>query len=161
MIEFHLSAKPTSLFVGRCLDEAGQFKWELNPPKMYLSDVEGISCYVGRHSRVLHIDDVYLRLDLQRLNDFGINIVYNCLKSVKCERHSLYQLASRVCMENYQKKTPDVFEKNEAVFSFNGGKRRVQLLLAFIKQQSGESVTETLCFTSDLQPQTLPEKDTD
>ena len=64
-------------------------------------------------------------------------------------------------MENYQKKTPDVFEKFEAVFSFNGEKPRVQLLSAFIKQQSGESVTETMCFTFDLQPQTLPKIDTD
>ena len=64
-------------------------------------------------------------------------------------------------MENYQRKTPDVFEKFEAVLSFNGEKHRVQLFLAFIKQQSGESVTETLCFTFDLQPQTLLEKDTD
>ena len=70
MIEFHLSAKPTSLFVGRCLDEAGQFKWELNSPQMYLPDVERISCYVSRHSRILHIDDVYLELDIQKLYDF-------------------------------------------------------------------------------------------
>ena len=71
VIEYSISAKPTFLFVGRCPD-VEHFKRELNPPQTYLPDVEGISCYVGFFSRFLHIDDVYLESDLEKLNDFGI-----------------------------------------------------------------------------------------
>ena len=55
-----MSTKPKFLFVGTCLDEAGHFKQELHPPQMYLPDIDGISCYIGRKSRVLHIDDILL-----------------------------------------------------------------------------------------------------
>ena len=158
--EFHSSAKPTSLFVGRCPD-VEYFERELNPPQMYLPDVEGVSCYVGRHSRFLHIDDVYLESDLKKLNDFGIKFINNRRKSIECEWHSLYQLASHVCMQNFQKKTPDVFEQYGAGFAFVDEKLRTKVLLAFLKQQSGESDTEIPCDSFDPQPQTLPEIDTE
>ena len=98
VIESYSSVKPAFLFVGRCPD-VEHFQRELNPPQMYLPDVEGISCYVGRHSRVLHIDDVYLESDLEKLNDFRIKFIINWGKSIECEWHHLYQLASQACME--------------------------------------------------------------
>ena len=161
VIEYNRSAKPTFLFVGRCPD-VEHFRRELNPPQMYLPDVEGISCYVGCFSRFLHIDDVYLESDLEKLNDFGIKFITNWRKSIECEWHQLYHMASNICMENFQKKTPDVFEVHEAAFNFDEQKHRRKVLLAFLKQQSGESDTEIPCFTSfDSKPQTLPELDTE
>ena len=123
MIEYSKSAKPSFLFVGRCPD-VEHFERELNPPQMYLPDVEGISCYVGRHSRVLHIDDVYLESDLKKLNDFGIKVNHFGVKSIECEWHYLYYKASIVCMTNFQKKTPDAFEVHQAGFNFDEEKHR-------------------------------------
>ena len=160
VIEYSKSAKPTSVFVGRCPD-AEHFEREMNPPQMYLPDVEGISCYFGRHSRVLHVDDVYLESDLKKLNDFGIKIIYNLRKSIECEWHSLYHLASNLCMENFQKRTPDAFDVHVAGFNFDEEKLRINALLAFLKQQSGESDTEIPSSSFDSQPQTLPEIDTE
>ena len=162
VIEYSRSAKPTFLFVGRCAN-VENFERELNPPQMYLPDVEGISCYVGCFSRFLHIDDVYLESDLKKLNDFGIKFITNWRKSIECEWHHLYHLASQKCMENFQKKTPDAFELHEAGSNFDEQKHRKQVLLAFLKQQSGESDIEIPCFTFsfDSQPQTSPELDTE
>ena len=98
VIQSYSSAKPTSLCVGRCPD-VEHFERDMNPPQKYLPDVEGISCYVGRCSRFLHIDDVYLESDLKKLNDFGIEFIINWGKSIECEWHHLYQLASQACME--------------------------------------------------------------
>ena len=102
-----------------------------------------------------------LESDLKKLNDFGIKFIYNWRKSIECEWHHLYHLASKVCMENFQKKTPDVFEVHEAGFNFDKEKLRIKRLLAFLKQQSGESDTEIPCSSFDSQPQTLPKIDTD
>ena len=162
VIEYNRSAKPIFLFVGRCPD-VEHFELELSPPQMYLPDVEGISCYVGCFSRFLHIDDVYLESDLEKLNDFGIKFITNWCKSIECEWYQLYHFASKVCMENFQKRTPDVFEVHEAAFNFDEQKHRRKVILAFLKQQSGESDTEIPRSSSsfDSQPQTLPQLDTE
>ena len=160
VIESHSSAKPTSLFVGRCPD-VEHLMQELNPAQMYLPDVEGISCYVGRQSRFLHIDDVYLESDLEKLSDFGIEYIINWPKSIECEWHSLYHYASKVCMLMFQKKTPDVFEVYDAMFNFDEEKNRRKVLLAFLKQQSGESNTEIPRLDFHVNPQTMPKIDTD
>ena len=159
--QFYRCAKPIFLVFGRCPDE-GQFKRELNPPQMYLPDIDGISCYVGRHSRFLHIDDVYLESDLKKLHDFGIKFILFCSKSIECEWHHLYLTATNFCLTNFQQKTPYAFEKTESIWPFlDQRKFSIKRLSAFLKQQSGESDTTIPVLHFNFQPHTLPEIDTD
>ena len=63
---------------------------------------------------------------------------------------------------NFQKKTPDTFEKTESIWShLDQRKYKIYRLLAFLKQQSGESGTETPRLEFNFHPQTRPEMDTD
>ena len=159
--EFGRLAKPVWLFVGRFPDKAGPFTREMNPPQMYLPDVDGISCYVGRHSRVLHIDDVYLESDLKKLTNFGIKIIHFGVKSIECEWHYFYYKASSACVANFQEKGTDVIEQVDSISTFEVEKHRIKRLLAFLKQQSGESDTEIPPLHFDFESQTLPKIDTD
>ena len=153
--------KPAMLVVGMRPDQAGHFKRELNPPQMYLPDVDGISAYVGRHSRILHIDDLYLESDLKKLFDFRIKAIWFCSKSIECDWHHFYYVASMICTENFRQKTHCVFIAKNALFNFRDRKLRIKLFLAFLKQYLGESDTEIPHLDFDVAPQTLPEKDTD
>ena len=142
MAEFLRSAKPIFLFVASYPDEE-HFERELNTPQMYLPDVDGISCYVGNHSRVLHIEDVYLESDLKKLNDFGIKFIFLCNMPVECEWHSIYYYATSICISNFQRKTPVAFNIVHSIPSFlDVRKFSMKRLLTFLKQQSGESETE-------------------
>ena len=159
--EVQKRAKPIVLFVGESPD-VGFFVRELNPPQTYVPDVLGISCYVGLFSRIIHLDDVYLESDLNKLKDFGIRYVFFCSKSVKCEWHDLYHTASFVCLENFRKKNPEAFYLIESCsFLLDEQKFVTQRLIAFLKQQSGEPDTKIPCCYVNLQPQTLPKIDTD
>ena len=154
--------KPATLVVGMCPDQVGHFKRELNPPQLYLPDVDGISAYVGPCSRVFHIDDVYLESDLKKLNDFGIKMILFCSKSIECEWHYHYYYYSITCIKNFQKKALCVgyFVWN-ALFNFRDRILRIKRLLAFLKQQSGESDTEIPRLDFDVAPHTLPKIDAD
>ena len=159
--EVQRRAKPIVLFVGES-PVVGDFVRELNPPQTYVPDVVGISCCVGLFSRIIHLDDVYLESDLNKLKDFGIRYVFFCSKSVECEWHNLYHSASFVCLHNFTKKNPEAFYHIESCsFLLDEQKFVKQRLLAFLKQQSGEPDTEIPCSYVNLQPQTLPKIDTD
>ena len=155
-------ANPATLVVGMCPDQVGHFKRELNPPQKYLPDVDGISTYVSRRSRVLHIDDVYLESDLKKLNDFGIKMILFCSKSIECDWHYHYYAGSIECITNFQKKALCVrYCVWNALFNFRTRKHILMLFLAFLKQQSGESDTEIPRLDFDALQQTLPKIDTD
>ena len=134
--------KPTVLFVGK-LPYAADFQ------QVFFCDdipeIEDVSLYRAQQGCFLHMNDIYLQSDLQKLFDFGIREIFIANTDLACHWNYLFYVASIHCVRKFSLQRAGRLLFNGLAFNVNIMKLQVDLHLEFLRQQSSANYKPDFC----------------
>ena len=128
----HFTKQSSVLFVGK------RPPVEKTEQKFYCK-VEGLSLYETQGSRILYIDDIYERTDLEKVRSMEIDHFFIATKSVTCPWQYFFYMASTICVRSFCLQHSNSLTYKALVYNSSLRKFRVVFHLAFLKHQSGIS----------------------
>ena len=134
--------KPTVLFVGK-LPNAADFQQVLFSDD--IPEIEDASLYRAQRGCFLHMNDIYLQSDLQKLFDFGIREIFIANTDLACRWNYLFYVASIHCVRKFSLQRAGSLLFNGLAFNLNIMKLQVDLHLEFFRQQSSANYNPDFC----------------
>ena len=134
--------KPIVLFVGK-LPNTADFQ------QVFFCDdipeIEDVSLYRAQQGCFLHMNDIYLQSDLQKLFDFGIREIFIANTDLACRWNYLFYVASIHCVRKFSLQRAGRLLFNGLAFNLNVMKLQVHLHLEFLRQQSSANYKPDFC----------------
>ena len=132
------NAKPSVLFVGK-LPNAPEFQKKVSVDDNFIPDVEGVALYRAQKRSFLHIDDVFLESDFQKLLDFGVRQIFISNKDISCTWQFLFYIATIHCGKRFSLQHSDKLVFTGHAFNPRVMKFQVELNLECLRSQATNS----------------------